>query len=337
MMWDNDKQARFNALRATERRGTLTDAERTELAALTQELADNPTESTTERQEIDPVFKDALTKHLGGLNLTVQTEVEVSRLPRTMDALVVLKSLNAIERVRAETAFTHFREHNEIEFKGEGDALTLWKYRLILGRSNLYMGEQKVRASEMTVTIVSARRPTQVLENCPDEVRWEQIAPGYYKSTDLLPIHLFVCDELEINPKNYLLLLFAASEEKLRQFFERIVEEEDSFYLRYAVWLKPTLMKEVLEMAGKLNLYQQDLKRFAEAAGEDLIPLLKEKIIEQMTPEERLRGLQPEERLRGLQPEERLRGLQVEEVIRGLDENQLEQLKQFLNGQGKQT
>ena len=37
-MWDDDKQARFNALRPAERRGTLTDAERTELAALTQEL-----------------------------------------------------------------------------------------------------------------------------------------------------------------------------------------------------------------------------------------------------------------------------------------------------------
>ena len=290
--------------------------------------ADHNTESTTERQEIDPVFKDALTKNFEALDLPVQTEVEVSRLPRTMDALAILKSPDAIERVRSETAFNHFLEHNEIEFKGEGDPLTLWKYRLLLGRANLYMGENKVSASEMTVTIVSARRPTQVLEHCQDDVRWEKIEAGHYKSTELLPVHLFVCDELEVNPKNYLLLLFAASEEKLRQFFERIVAAEDSFYLRYAVWLKPTLMKEVLAMAGKLNLYQQDLQRFAEAAGEDLIPFLKEKLLEQMTPEERLRGLQPEERMRGLQ---------VEEVIRGLDPNLLEKLKQFLNGQGKQT
>ena len=32
--------------------------------------------STTERQEIDPVFKDALTKNFEGLNLPVQTQVE---------------------------------------------------------------------------------------------------------------------------------------------------------------------------------------------------------------------------------------------------------------------
>jgi hypothetical protein len=37
-MWDEDKQARFNALRAAERKGTLTPDESAELAALTQEL-----------------------------------------------------------------------------------------------------------------------------------------------------------------------------------------------------------------------------------------------------------------------------------------------------------
>jgi hypothetical protein len=37
-MWSEAKQARFNALRAAERQGTLTEAERVELTALTQAL-----------------------------------------------------------------------------------------------------------------------------------------------------------------------------------------------------------------------------------------------------------------------------------------------------------
>ena len=37
-MWDEVKQARFNALRIAERQGTLTEAEGVELLALTQEL-----------------------------------------------------------------------------------------------------------------------------------------------------------------------------------------------------------------------------------------------------------------------------------------------------------
>ena len=43
-----------------------------------------------------------------------------------------------------------------------------------------------------------------------------------------------------------------------------------------------------------------------------------QKLLESLTPEERLRGLPPEERLRGLPPEERLRGLPPEERLRGL-------------------
>ena len=37
-MWDEEKQARFNALRAAERQSILTEAEGVELLALTQEL-----------------------------------------------------------------------------------------------------------------------------------------------------------------------------------------------------------------------------------------------------------------------------------------------------------
>ena len=37
-MWNDDKQARFNALRESERKGPPTDAEGAELAALTREL-----------------------------------------------------------------------------------------------------------------------------------------------------------------------------------------------------------------------------------------------------------------------------------------------------------
>ena len=90
-------------------------------------------------------------------------------------------------------------------------------------------------------------------------------------------------------------------------------------------------------MAGKLNLYQQDLQRFAQAAGEDLIPFLKEKVLKQMTPEERLRGLTSEDVVRVLTPEERLRGLQVEEILRGLDADTREKLKQLIHPDGNKN
>ena len=54
-----------------------------------------------------------------------------------------------------------------------------------------------------------------------------------------------------------------------------------------------------------------------------------------LPPEERLRGLPPEERLRDLPPEERLRGLPPEERLRGLSRQELKQLRELLDQQSE--
>lgn len=283
----------------------------------------NNTEATTARREIDPVFKEAVVYNFGQLNLPIQTEVEVSRLPRTMDVLVVLNNAAEIKVVRTETAFSYARLYNQIELKGESDPLTLWGYRLVLGRANLYLGDNKISAEEMTITIVSARRPVQVLEHCPNDVRWKEVDTGHYVNTDLLPVHLFVCDELAIEPKNYLLLLFAASEEKSRLFLEQIVGKDNWLYINYALRLRPKLTMEILEMAEKSDVYQRRIDELTEV----MTPYLdKEKFLKQMTPEERIRGLRPEELLRGLQPED---------ILCLLDAETLEKLKQLINDQDR--
>ena len=279
---------------------------------------DDNTRSTTERHEIDPILKEVLTLSFGELGIPIQTQVEVSRLPRTMDVLVVAEQSDNLEKVWHRTAFDFFRVHNSIEFKGKSDPLTIFDYHLILGRAHLYLGERKISSSEMTVTIVSARKPIKVLRQSQNDVKWEEIGVGHYVSTDLLPVHLLVCNELPLEPKYYPLLLFAASQEQFRRFMLRLIEEENVTYINYASRTNPELTKEVLRMAGKQSLYDKQLERMAKAFGEDLL--------EQMSPEVRLRGLTLEDRLRGLTLEDRLRGLD-------LDPETLEKLKELINGQ----
>ena len=284
-------------------------------------MSTDKTESTAERAEIDPVFKEVLTFNFGQLNILLQTQVEVSRLPHTMDALVVLQNPEDLKKVRKETAFSYFRVHNQIEFKGREDALTRAGYHLILGRANLYLGEKDISAKEMTVTIVSARKPIKVLRHCQDDVRWNEIGIGHYVSKDLLPVHLFVNNELTIEPKNYPLLLFASSKKKFRQFVERIVSEDNTVYIYYAYRIDPELTKEVLEMTGKQNSYRKNLEFIAKDIGEELIPFLSK--------EEMLKHITHEDLVRVLTPEERVRGLTLED-IRRLDTPTLEKLKQLI-------
>ena len=80
-------------------------------------------------------------------------------------------------------------------------------------------------------------------------------------------------------------------------------------------------------MAGKQSLYDKQLERMAKVFGPDLIAFFNENdMVEQKSPEARLRGLSLEERLRGLSLEERLRGL-------NLDAETLEKLMELINDQ----
>ena len=280
--------------------------------------ADNKMKPATEREEIDPVFKGVLIFWFGPFNVLIQTQVEVSHLPRTMDVLVIIEQTAYLLKVRLETPFGYFRVHNQIEFKGKSDPLTIHDYHLIRGRAHLYLGEKKLSASEMTVTIISARKPINVLRHCPDDVRWEEIAVGHYVSTDILPVHLIVINELPIEPKNYPLLLFASSKKKFRQFLEQIVKEDNSAYIYYAYRIDPFLTKEVLEMAGKSSSYRKNLEFIAKDIGEDLIPFLSK-----------------EEMLKHITPNERLRGLDAEDILHGLDSETQGKLKRLLNNRAE--
>ena len=275
-----------------------------------------------DRHFLDPIFKEIMTFNFAQLALPVETQVEISRLPRTMDALVVLEKAAEREKVHAQTTFNYFRVYNQIEFKGKEDPLTLDGYNLIRGRSYLYLGEKKISASLMTVTIISARQPRNVLHRSSLDVKWESESNGHYKSIDIFPVNLFVCNELELTKKNYPLLLFATSKEKFRQFVERIVGEDDLTYIYYASRVEPEITKEILKMAGKQSLYEKQLQRIVDSMGIDLL--------KKMTPEERVRGLTVSERVRGLTVSERLAGLDPED-LRTLDPEEKAALLQLLD------
>ena len=286
----------------------------------------NP-QSEVQREEIDPVLKQVLAFRFGQLNIPLQTQVEVSRLPRTIDAVVRLHTPQEVERVQLQTPFSHFRAHNAIEFKGINDALTIAKYHLILGRAYLYLGENELLPNQMTVTIICARKPRQVLSR-RQGIPFQSLGNGHYvHHNNGLTVHLIVINELMIVPENYSLLLFASSAKKFRQFLQRIVEEENWNYIRFAYRLRPRITKEVLIMAGKHSLPKADLEFMAKDIGPELLAFL--------TPEERLQGLGPETLLEHLSLRDLLRHLSTQAQRRQLNAEERRLLKQALENLDK--
>ena len=101
------------------------------------------------RGQIDPIFKQVLVNKLTEFAVELQTEVEVSRLPRTMDALVIVPAKKAQQQLANQTSFAYFRQYNHVEFKGRRDPLTIKGFHLIQGRTHLFLGEQTISAADM--------------------------------------------------------------------------------------------------------------------------------------------------------------------------------------------
>ena len=114
---------------------------------------------TEERQAIDPVFKQIVEEEFAPYKATCQTEYEVSRLPRTIDAFITVEDEAERQKIRVETPFFYLLHHSQIEFKGQNDRLTPKGYARIRGRMELLLSSKTVSPANMTVSIVSAGRP----------------------------------------------------------------------------------------------------------------------------------------------------------------------------------
>jgi hypothetical protein len=279
-------------------------------------------EQSKQRHPIDPIFKQVLTEELTPLTAALQTEVEVSRLPRTIDALITLATEEELQRVRQQTPFFYFLRHNQIEFKGREDPLTIAGCHLISGRTQLYLGEQDASFQEMTVTIICASKPRTVLAYAETFQPFDSIADGYYKNKAHPAVYLIVINELPILSKHYALLLFASSERKFRQFLEKVVAEGNTRYIRYAYEVQPQVTREILMKSGlSTSISRKDLEFMAEDIGPELVAI--------MRPEEVLKSIGPEKQrqlISLLNPKDILANISIEQIIKDLSPQQRKKL-----------
>ena len=72
-----------------------------------------------DRDFLDPVFKEVMAFNFAQLALPVETQVEISRLPRTMDALVVLEHPPNVRKFVSKQFSIIFRSTIKLNSKGK--------------------------------------------------------------------------------------------------------------------------------------------------------------------------------------------------------------------------
>ncbi len=300
-------------------------------------------ETQSKRKLWDPFFKEFLALLFSGLGASIETEIEVNRVPQRIDALVLLESAAARARVRANPLLSYLRTHNLFEFKGQNDPLNASAYHRICMRARGYLADKQVPATELTLTIVSSRKPRVLLSRPPFGAPWEPLEAGHYRLMDGVPVHLLICNEVALVEPNYWLLLFASSQKQFRAFLRRVITEENTLYFDSALYLQPEVTEEVCEMEGRQDLFQSRLREVATTLGPKLLSALTSEeradMLARLSPQERtdmlvslpaaeradmLARLSPDERVKGLSPEERLAGLHLSPAVRAELVRQLE-------------
>ncbi len=265
-------------------------------------------QTQSKRKLWDPFFKEFLALPFSGLGASIQTEIEVNRLPQRIDALALLESAAARARVRANPLLSYLRTYNLFEFKGQNDPLNASAYHRICMRARGYLAAHKVPDTEVTLTIVSSRKPRALLSRPPFGEPWEPLAAGHYRLMDGVPVHLLVCNEVALVEPNYWLLLFASSQKQFRAFLRRVITEENTLYFDSALYLQPEVTEEVCEMEGRQDLFQSRLREVATTLGPKLLSALTSEeradMLSRLSPQERtdmLARLSADERVKAFQ------------------------------------
>jgi len=159
--------------------------------------------------------------------------------------------------------FSHFKTHNLFEFKSVNDAFDLVQLRKYLGELFwwLYLKDEgQLEGKEVTLTIMTVRRPSNVLkylQQLHSQIGLRNESPGHYQwSVMEIEVHLLVINELDVLRKHYAWLLFAEGR-KFEAYREQLSQdisgdETSQTYL--------DMMSE-LEQEGKERMADEILQR----------------------------------------------------------------------------
>ena len=108
------------------------------------------------------------------------------------------------------------------------DPWTTADYHTALGRAHLYLGKNKIPASQMTVTILCRRKPRKVLHHYKSVVQFERLEKGHYQNTGEPLVHIIVIRDLEDAEQNYYENFIHVISYKFVHFVYNILNSEPS-------------------------------------------------------------------------------------------------------------
>ncbi|MEW6608064.1 MAG: hypothetical protein AB1414_11550 [bacterium] len=273
-----------------------------------------------------PYFSNVLKHLLEPKGFSVETEVEVGKMPLRIDIVVIKKGKDADVK-SLPLVFQSFTDYNVIEYKSPGDRFTRNDFDRLFAYVLLFKIKKNIewRRQINVYALLSGG-----IKGIEDYIRGNghklaKIKEGLYFADFGFNFYLIQLDKLEMINENYGLILFTSGD-KIKELAREIGSKGDSVskldlleLLETGLYLHPDEFKEEVRLMPQTLADRPDIiSELAEIVGVDKF----------------VQGIGEEKVIRSLGKERVIRSLGEEEVIRSLGEENL--LKNFINLLGKE-
>ena len=301
------------------------------------------------------LFGIALTDLFTGRPWRVDVEKELALKSQRLDILIIERRPGAVTDAGPAAladlpdGLERLAAHNVLTYKSQHQPLDAWALDELIGHFVTYRKLVSIERARTPAAPGAGAEPAHELVEPPRETY--RLLPeddfGLYAVATRTPERLFaqlppgtptatpwpgVCDlrwggrivrlillgEIAAHPRNAPWEVFSARLERVRNGLSNYRSRNPhgrgllgQLYFHYRI--------EVPDMAYTMEEFEHDTRRLLIAHLHEFDPDEIQAILEQIPPQERLRGLDPEELLRALDPQDRLRGLDPQERLRGLD------------------
>ena len=250
----------------------------------------------------------------------VELEKDLAMQRQLLDVVIIEQTApDGAARAELPDGFDNLRPHNLLTYKSKQEPLDGWALHELIGhyvnyRKLLSPKSRLLPESDFQLYAVATRYPQGLARGQTlQPTAW----PGVYEVTWGITIRLIVLNAIAEHPRNAPWELFSTQQDRIRHGAACYRPR------RHGTWdlLRCLYLVHIIEDPTMAYTMEEFVRQARQRFLQELTPEEMQAVLDQLPPEERLRGLGPEERLRGLGPEERLLGLGPEE---------LRQLKDYL-------
>jgi len=281
-------------------------------------------------QQWHRLFGITLTDLLRDTPWQVELEKELALQSQLLDVVIIEQTAERTGAVvELPDGLEGLRAHNLLTYKSHHEPLDGWALDELIGHyvnyRKLASPQHRLLAEEQfQLYAVATRAPQGLAKHRPlTPTAW----PGVFDLAWGTPtVRLIVLGQIAEQPRNAAWELFSREQDRIRHGAAHYPHRHRG------AWelLRQLYLTYALEEPDMAYSMEEFIREAHQQFLHGLTPDERRAFLEQLSPEERLRGLGPEERLRGLGPDEVFKRFTPEERLRGLDPDQIKAyLKKF--------